>query len=460
MQNNQTTAPVKKRETLTITQLNRQAKRLLEGQFPSVWVAGEISNLARPSSGHWYFSLKDSGAQVRCAMFRSNNARLRFNVDAGQQVLARAKLSLYEARGDYQLIIEHMEPAGDGALALAFEQLKNKLQQLGWFDASYKKPLPSLPKHIAVITSPTGAAIRDILTVLARRFAGTQVTIFPVAVQGQGSANEIATAIATANALADEYGFDVILTGRGGGSIEDLWSFNEEIVAHAIFHSELPVVSAVGHETDFTIADFVADARAPTPSAAAELLSPNSSDMMANFVGFEQLLKRSIQSHINTSKQQLGWLQSQLRHPGSRLQEHSQRLDELEVRLLNSWRNQRQQLHMKVEILEARLQQQTPKHLIRELLQKTNNLIQRLEKNCQHLLTQKQQRLKSAMHLLDTVSPLATLDRGYAITTNQQGNVAQNAEDLKVGETLYTRLAKGSVESTITKIHAEELTEA
>ncbi len=414
-----------KRDTLTISQLNRQAKRLLEGNFPAVWVEGEISNLARPSSGHWYFSLKDSGAQVRCAMFRTSNARLRFQPEAGQLVRARAKLSLYEARGDYQLIVEHLEPAGDGALALAFEELKNKLQHEGLFDTDIKQQLPELPRHIAVITSPTGAAIHDILTVLARRFAAIAVTIFPTAVQGQGAAKQIATAIDNANQLATDgsYDFDVILTGRGGGSLEDLWAFNEEIVARAIYNSQLPVVSAVGHEVDFTIADFVADARAPTPSAAAELLSPDSNEMMDTLSGFEQLLNRQMLLQLQTGKQQLNWLQSRLRHPGNRLQEHNQRLDELELRLINSWRNQRQQQQLGIDLLHARLKQQTPLHLIKQLKQKTSNLYQRLEKQIQRQLERQQQRLKTTMHLLDTVSPLSTLDRGYAIVTAADGKI-------------------------------------
>jgi exodeoxyribonuclease VII large subunit len=291
--------PQKKRDTLSISQLNRQAKRLLEGNFPSVWVEGEIASLAQPSSGHWYFSLKDNSAQVRCAMFRASNSRLRFQVEAGQQVMARAKLSLYEARGDYQLIVEHMEPAGDGALAKAFEALKNKLQQEGLFAPENKKLLPTISRHIAVITSPTGAAIHDILTVLSRRFPATKVTIIPTAVQGKTAATEIASALNKANELAAEdkrFDFDVTLCGRGGGSMEDLWAFNEEVVARAIYNSDLPVISAVGHEVDFTIADFVADERAATPSAAAELLSPDSSEMMASYIGYEQWLVSKLQS--------------------------------------------------------------------------------------------------------------------------------------------------------------------
>ncbi len=444
-------SPTQKRDTLTISQLNRQAKRLLEGNFPSVWVEGEISNLSRPSSGHWYFSLKDNSAQVRCAMFRSSNARLRFQVESGQQVMARAKLSLYEARGDYQLIVEHMEPAGDGALARAFEELKNKLKAEGLFDSDTKQAIPDHPKSIAVVTSATGAAIRDILTVLARRFPSIKVSIFPVAVQGQNAAPEIARAINTANALHEsgKREFDLILTGRGGGSIEDLWAFNEEIVARAIYQSGLPVMSAVGHEVDFTIADFVADIRAPTPSAAAELISPDGQEMMASFMGFEQLLTRQMLLTLETNKQQLSFLQSRLRHPGSRLQEHSQRLDELEMRLVNGWKNQSQKQLLGLQVLASRLQQQTPDHTIKQLKLSSASLYQRLEKQVQRLLEQQQLRLKNAMQLLDAVSPLATLDRGYAIVSDEEGQVITDAEALAEGQTINTRFAKGKVSSKV-----------
>lgn len=444
-------SPNPKRDTLTISQLNRQARRLLEGNFPSVWVEGEISNLSRPSSGHWYFSLKDNSAQVRCAMFRSSNARLRFQVEAGQQVMARAKLSLYEPRGDYQLIVEYMEPAGDGALARAFEELKNRLQAEGLFDSDTKQTLPDHPKSIAVVTSPTGAAIRDILTVLARRFPGINVTIFPTAVQGQNAGQKIAKAIITANDLhqAGKQHFDLILAGRGGGSMEDLWAFNEEIVARAIYQSDLPVISAVGHEVDFTIADFVADIRAPTPSAAAEMISPDSQEMIASFIGFEQLLTRQMLLTLATNKQQLGFLQSRLRHPGSRLQEHSQRLDELEIRLINGWNHQLQKQQLGLQIIDSRLQQQTPDHKIQQLKMASAGLYQRLEKQVQRLLEQQQQRLKNAMQLLDAVSPLATLDRGYAIVSDDKGQVITDAKTLAKGQTINTRFAKGAIKSSV-----------
>lgn len=445
------------RNPLTISQLNRQARQLLESTFPSVWVVGELSNFARPSSGHWYFSLKDDRAQVRCAMFRSANARLRFQPEAGQQVQVRARLSLYEPRGDYQLIVEHMEPAGAGALAAAFEALKAKLQAEGLFEPALKRLPPTHPRHIAVVTSPTGAAIRDILTVLARRFPLIPVTLLPVAVQGEGAAPAIAAAIRRANALAaaGDYDFDVILAGRGGGSIEDLWAFNEEIVARAIADSALPVVSAVGHETDFTIADFVADVRAPTPSAAAELLSPDQRELADTFAGYEILLAKQLQAQIHQGRQQLGWLTARLRHPGSLLRDHSQRLDELELRLRNSWRQQQRFRHQQLSLARSSVQGSNPLAAIRALRQQVVSDSRRLQQAALTTLERRQQRLRAATQLLETVSPLATLNRGYSITTDQHQQILRNAGDLASGDVIHTRLARGAVRSRVEAIEEE-----
>ncbi|MCR8922745.1 exodeoxyribonuclease VII large subunit [Dasania sp. GY-MA-18] len=444
-------APQNNRTVLSVGQLNRQAKRLLESQFPNVWIEGEISNLSRPSSGHWYFSLKDASAQVRCAMFRGNNLRLRFQPQAGQKVVIRAKLSLYEARGDYQLIAEYMEPAGAGDLARAFEELKARLNLEGLFDPSIKQPLPEHPKHIVVITSPTGAAIRDILTVLKRRHAGIQVTILPVAVQGNEAAGQIARAIHTANHLVNsqQADFDVILLGRGGGSQEDLWAFNEEIVARAIAASELPLVSAVGHETDFTIADFCADLRAATPSAAAELLSPDLSEQIATIAGYQQWLISFIQQRLSQQQQQLGWLSSRLRHPGSRLAEQQQRLDELDIRLQQAWQKNRNHNQHRAELLRIRLQGCQPHGLIRSLRQHSLSLLKQLKQLHSQQLQRQQQQLKSTMQRLHTVSPLATLDRGYAIVTDHSGQVVTNAQQLQAGDELNARLSKGEVNCVV-----------
>lgn len=445
--------PMKKndnnRNIFSISQLNRQAKQLLESQFPSVWVEGEISNFATPSSGHWYFSLKDNKAQVSCAMFRNSNQRVRFRPEPGQQVLIRAKLSLYEARGDYQLIAEHMEPAGDGALARAFEALKTKLREEGLFDTEHKKALPDLATHLAVITSPTGAAIHDILTVMARRFPSTQVTIIPTAVQGKGAAQEIAKAIKTANKLAKKYGFDVILVGRGGGSLEDLWAFNEELLARAIFLSKLPIVSAVGHEVDFTIADFVADIRAATPSAAAELLTPDGKELNNSFNGYEQLLVKAINNRVNDGNQQLHWLQTRLRHPKHKLLEHSQRLAELELRLINAFQQYRQEQQHRLELASMRLQQLSPSHMIKTLRSQVENLSWHLNQQTQQLIEKKSQQLSTVAQLLNAVSPLSTLDRGYAIVTDDNQRIINDATTIKSGQRLNTRFANGSINSTV-----------
>ena len=442
----------KHRDILTISQLNRRAKQLLEGNFPSVWIEGEISNLARPSSGHWYFSLKDDKAQVRCAMFRNSNMRLRFQPEQGQQVLVRAKLSLYEARGDYQLIAEHMELAGDGAMARAFEELKAKLQAEGLFDAAYKQDLPDIPEHIAVVTSPSGAAVRDILTVLNRRFPLTKVTIIPTLVQGNDAPATIAQAIIQTNKLASKYGFDVIIAGRGGGSTEDLWAFNSELVARAIHNSELPIVSAVGHEVDFTIADFVADVRAPTPSAAAELLSPDNEELLLSFSGFEQLLDKQIKLQISQHKQQLNWLQARLRHPGSRLQEHSQRLDDIEARLYNSCKSQLKQQKHRLAIINSQLLQQTPRHQINEAKAQLASTYQLLEQLTEKRLASSKERFGLATQLLNTVSPLATLERGYSYTRDSKGKVISSIKGITSGATISTKLTDGTIESTVSTI--------
>ena len=297
------------RNTITVTQLNRATSQLLAEHFYSVLVEGEISNLSMPASGHIYFSLKDANAQVRCAMFRTRQSRLMFKPENGKQVIIKAQVSLYEPRGDYQLIVDDIEEAGDGALRRAFDALKLKLSEQGLFDASHKQSLPKLPGAIGVITSPTGAAIRDILTVLKRRFAAIPVIVYPVAVQGDNAKHEIAQAIVTAN---QDRQCDVIILGRGGGSLEDLWAFNEELVARAIFASKIPIISAVGHETDFTIADFVADLRAATPSVAAEHACPDQQHWLAQFVSLEIRLQQQLQHKLNQKQQTLDWLNQRL----------------------------------------------------------------------------------------------------------------------------------------------------
>jgi len=434
------------RPIFSVSQLNRRAKQLLETHLPLIWVEGEISNFARPSSGHWYFTLKDDQAQVRCAMFRGRNQQVRFNPQQGQQVLLRARVSLYENRGDYQLIAEHMEEAGTGALQRAFEALKHKLAQEGLFDPARKRPIPALPRHIGVITSASGAAVRDILTVLQRRFPSIPVTLVPVPVQGK----EAAPAIVQALSLANRSGlFDVLILGRGGGSLEDLWPFNEEAVARAIAASDLPVISAVGHEVDVTIADFVADLRAPTPSAAAELVVPDASEWLVRFRSYEQRLTQLTRRRLQAEQHHLQHLSKRLRHPGERLQQQSQRLDGLELRLHRAMQQRLGQARQRLNNLAARQKAQRPEPQIRQWQARIDQMGQRLNRQMQQTLKQQRQRLSEAGRLLHGVSPLNTLERGYAIVHNEAGEVVRDAAQVQPGERIRTRVAAGEILSRV-----------
>jgi exodeoxyribonuclease VII large subunit len=436
------------RNILSVSLLNEQVRDLLEGSFPNLWVEGEISNLSQPSSGHLYFTLKDAGAQIRAAMFRGNNRFLRFTPKNGQQVLVKARLSLYAPRGDYQLIVEQMEEAGLGALRRAFDELRLRLQAEGLFAAERKRELPAPPRHIAVITSPTGAAIRDILSVLQRRFAGLPVTVLPVPVQGKEAGPAIVRAIALANA---QPAFDVILLARGGGSLEDLWAFNEEIVARAIAGSRLPVVSGVGHETDFTIADFVADMRAPTPSAAAELLSPDGEDLRDNFVGFEILLTRALRTQMQHAGQRLAHLRARLRHPGQRLHDLAQRLDELDLRLQRAVHQSLRARQMQCQGLLARLRGQHPGQRLPGQRQHLAMLDQRLGNAMMQLLRARQVQLRHAGERAQLASPLAILARGYAIVESG-GSIVRSVDEVTAGSVIQTRLADGVLTATVASV--------
>ncbi len=429
------------REIFSVSQLNRQARQLLETHLPLLWVEGELSNVSIPSSGHWYFTLKDDQAQVRCCMFRNRNMLVRFKPQQGQHVLLRARVSLYEGRGDYQIIAEHMEEAGSGALQRAFDELKHKLSLEGLFNEAHKKELPGLPKHIGVITSPTGAAIHDVLSVLERRFPGIPVTVIPVAVQGKESAPQIVKAIDLANRAGL---FDVLLLTRGGGSMEDLWSFNEEIVARAIFASELPIVSAVGHEVDFTIADFVADLRAPTPSAAAELLVPDADDWLDKFIGFEVLLEEAMLRRLQQWQKHLHHLRQRLRHPRERLEQQSQRLDNLELRLKNHIKHLLSDLKNRIRQLEIRQQAHHPQIRLQRLNERVTAHHQRLQTAQFRLIERKQQALGEAVRMLNTLNPLSTLERGYALVTDAQTRkVITSSDQVTPGTVVKTRVAQG-----------------
>ena len=444
------------RDILTVSGLNRMARALLEDCFPLVSVEGEISNLATPASGHWYLTLKDERAQIRCAMFRNRNQGVRFRPANGMQVLVRGRLSLYEARGDYQLILDSLEEAGAGALQRAFEELKARLQARGLFASERKQALPARCRHIAVITSPTGAVLQDILTVLQRRFPAMRVTVLPVPVQGAEAPDAIIRALETANRRASELGFDAIIVARGGGSLEDLQAFNEERVAMAIVDSTLPVVSAVGHETDFSIADFVADVRAPTPSAAAELLSPDQQRHIQALQQQQQRLQRGIQQLISQHARQLRQLIQRLRHPGRRLQEQSQYLDGLESRLHRGISARLERQGNRLAQQRSRLLLQSPGHRLRQQKQRNSDLLLRLQLSVKRQLDRKAQALRQSGRNLETVSPLRTLQRGYSITQGPDGNVVRHQQDLQAGDRIRTRLQDGEVLSIVEKTLATE----
>lgn len=442
-----------KREIYSVSAINRRVRGLLEGEFPAAWIEGEISNLASPASGHIYFSLKDSSAQLRCAMFRNKKSLLRFTPKNGMQIIVRGRLSLYEPRGDYQLIADHMEEAGDGALKQEFEDLKQRLSDEGLFNPENKKTLPTLPLQIGVITSPTGAAIRDILSVLARRFPAIPVIVYPTAVQGKTAGQEIAKTIALAEQRNE---CDVLILARGGGSLEDLWAFNEEIVARAIHQCALPIISGVGHEIDFTISDFVADLRAPTPSGAAELASPNQEEWLDTFNSHQLRLQKLAQQQITNAQQRLSWLSKRLQqqHPGNQLQQHMQQLDQLTLRLKRAITQKTQQASSRLTMARARLAQHSPMQRITQLSTTFTHRNQQLRMLIQQKLDTKTQSLTTLSRALNAVSPLATLGRGYAITRiHPAGQIVRSIKELDIGTTVETQLAEGRIISTVKEIH-------
>lgn len=435
----------REQQVFTVTRLNSAVRMILEQDLGLVWLTGELSNLAMPSSGHWYFSLKDLGAQVRCAMFKGNNRRVAFRPQDGMQVLVQARVSLYEPRGDYQLIIESMQPAGDGVLALRFEELKRRLGAEGLFDEGRKRPLPREPRAVGLITSATGAALHDMLTVLKRRAPDLPVFIYPTQVQGSAAISQIVAAIAKANQRAE---VDVLIVGRGGGSLEDLWCFNEEAVARAIAHSAIPVVSAVGHEVDVTISDFAADLRAPTPSAAAELVAPDNQARIQRLAHLKQRLLQAMSRQQTTARHDFILLQKRLDHqdPKRRLEQQSQRLDELSTRLQQLLRQRLHQGERRLTNLELRLQGKSPERLLAAGKRRHQLAEERL-----HALIAKRQdlashRLAMLTARLDGVSPLATLGRGYSITRTARGEVISRADQVNSGDQLLTTLAQGSLQ--------------
>lgn len=439
---------------LTVSQLNRQAKTLLETHFDFLWVEGEISNFMVPSSGHWYFTLKDGKAQVRCAMFANRNQRVKFTPGNGDAIRLRCRVSLYEGRGEFQLIVEHLEHAGAGALQIAFEKLKARLLAEGLFAPERKLALPASVSRLGVVTSPTGAAIHDILTVLRRRFPGIAVFVLPVAVQGEGAASQIAGAIERANRWQREgkVHLDALIVGRGGGSLEDLWAFNEEIVARAIAASELPIVSAVGHEVDFSIADLVADVRAPTPSAAAELLSPDQLAWQQGLQSLERDLLRLVRRKLADATLRLTHLRHRLKHPGTQLREQSQRLDDLEQRLITAQRSFLLRQHNRLALLESRLMAGSPLPRLRQMQRDIQQRRQQLDSSMRQRLERHGNRLTHLAQMLDSLSPLGILARGYAIVTDSSGAVLRDTSKVAIGDEVEARLATGRLELTVRKV--------
>ena len=440
------------RDVYTVARLNREVRGLLEAGLPSLWIEGELSNFSRPASGHWYFTLKDEAAQVRCVMFRQRNQALRFAPQDGMQALLRARVGLYEPRGEFQLIVDHLEEAGEGVLRRRFEALKLALAAEGLFDAARKRAPPRLPRRIGVVTSPSGAALRDVLQVLRRRFPAIPVVVYPVPVQGISAPREIAEMLALADRRAE---VDVLLLVRGGGSLEDLWAFNEEIVARAIFASTIPIISAVGHETDVTIADFVADLRAATPSAAAEHATPDQQEWLSRFVQLEARLQQQLQRKLNQKQQALAWLSKRLQqqHPGQKLARNAQRMDELESRLNQSMQTRLRHNKSLVEAKIAKLWQHNPSVTINNYKQKQDYLSKRLITVTRHKLESLNQRLLNDSQTLHAVSPLATLNRGYALVIHQpSGQIIRSTEQLRSGDIVETRVAQGRFTSQIKDI--------
>lgn len=436
---------------LTVSQLNREAKNLLERHFDWVWVEGEISQFTAASSGHWYFSLKDSDAQVRCAMFRRANGRAKIQPKTGDSVRIRARVTLYEGRGEFQLVCEHIEAAGAGALQIAFEQLKSRLAEEGLFASEHKQSIPNDAEHVGIVTSATGAALQDILTILERRSPHTRVYVFPVPVQGDGAAQRIADAINQADQLISDrkLRLDVLIVGRGGGSPEDLWAFNEEVVARALFATSVPTVSAVGHEIDFSIADLVADTRAATPSAAAELVSIDQTELLQQADQLSSRLDRAISRSINDIADQLSAVKKRIRHPGYALTQHRKTLLQLSGALQRSTERHITTRLTKAEQLTTRLTAQHPEQQLRRYRGENTRLQHRLLLQIKQKLQSVKAQALYQQKLLQSLGPEQTLNRGYAIVTDAQGNLVKDAGTTHRGDAVSIRLKQGQLTAEV-----------
>jgi exodeoxyribonuclease VII large subunit len=443
-----TPAPVE-RDVYSVSRLNKEVRLLLESGLPVLWLEGELSNFAAPASGHWYFSLKDSTAQVRCAMWRQRNSLVRFRPKDGMAVLVRARVGLYEPRGEYQLLVEHLEEAGEGALKREFEKLKARLAAEGLFAAERKRPLPAVPRRIGVVSSPTGAAIHDILRVLRARFPAAGVILYPTAVQGAAAVPEIVRAIEAASRRNE---CDVLIIARGGGSLEDLWCFNDERVARAIAACRVPTVCGVGHEVDVTIADFVADVRAPTPSAAALAAVPDKQSWLEVLAQLEQRFAGAMGRALRAQTLSLASIAQRLQisHPGAKLAQHAQRLDDLELRMRLALRANVSAKQQQLETFSTRLWRENPRHRLEALCAQAAALRQRLVTTFTGNLAAFQQRLALASRTLDAVSPLATLGRGFAVVSRvDDGALLRDAANAPAGTQIEARLAKGRLRATV-----------
>ncbi len=440
---------------ISVSELNKKAKSLLEKGIPKLWIEGEISNLAKPASGHMYFSLKDEMSQIRCAWFKQRQLQNTLNIVNGSKMLALGKIGLYEPRGEYQFIVEKMEIAGEGDLKRKYEDLKRKLSAEGIFSEENKSELPNLPKRIGVITSPSGAAVQDILTVLNRRFPIIPIIIFPVAVQGEQAAPQIQNALEKANFRAD---CDLLILARGGGSLEDLWAFNEEIVARAIFDSEIPIISAIGHETDVTISDFTADLRAPTPSGAAELAVPDQHDWIKSIDNISEKINTIITQQINSKSQLSDWINKRLSQssPMMTVKRQIEKSNNLQKMLSSSILQNLSRQEKNIHQLKSNLNEVSPRLKIHTQLSRIKELNQKITSCSDHLLEGLNNRIKLASKTLNSVSPLRTLDRGYAIARDAKTkNVIMSADTIEIENDIEVKLAKGEIKVTVIEKHSD-----
>ena len=434
-------------EIISVSEINKRAKSILEENFPFVWIQGEVSNFFSAASGHWYFSLKDESSEIRCAMFTNKNHHITFEPKDGDHLVLNGTLSIFEGRGQYQIIVEHIELAGEGALLKAFEELKKKLQLEGLFDDSIKRQLPAYPKNIAVVTSPDGAVIQDIINVLGRRSPFLDLTVVPTLVQGEKAAPLICDAL---NKVSKLKNIDVVILARGGGSIEDLWAFNNEEVARAIVNCPTPIISAIGHETDFTISDFVSDLRAPTPSIAAEIISQPYSELIETLEGYQNYISRSVISQIDLQRTQITNLIKRIRHPGDKLREISQKLDYIETTLIQ---NINQEISFKkngLNLKDLSLQQNSPQNKVKEAKVYLQNASKDLLKALKLEIERKNTVLAEIVATLQAVSPLSVLSRGYSIiSTEPDGKILSSSNQVEIGQSISAILSKGSIKAEI-----------